>query len=262
MIVALAATHHDPDGLLYDQTARMLPLLQEIYCHMTVVITPTTQAPVRTLLHDHNVSVVGGDANSPSGHLQLGFWRRFAVEHALRDSAAATHIHFCDFDRVLHWIEFYPAELKAVQAELIRYDFTVLGRTPRAFASHPRIQRDTEGIVNHVFQQTSGLPWDVTAASRGLSRQATQAIVAECHDNTIGSDCSWPLFLQAQGGFALGYQPTEGLEFETLDRYSDELAALGGADAWIARVDNDPQNWAFRLEMARVEVEAIVAYRQ
>ncbi len=262
MTVALAATHHDSDGRLYDQTARIVPLLHEIYSSIVILVTPATLPASRSLLQATGVHISSSGADLPQGHMHLGLWRRRAVEQALMVSLQATHIHFCDFDRVLHWAEYYPDELRLTLDTLTQYDFTVLGRTRRAFDSHPRIQRDTEGIVNHVFATVSGLPWDVTAASRGLSRWAAQPIVAECHDDTVGSDCSWPLFLRRRPNLQMGYIETEGLEFETLDRYADELETSGGAAAWIARMDADPQNWAFRLELARLEVAAIAAYSQ
>ena len=39
---------------------------------------------------------------------------------------------------------------------------------------------------------------------------------------------------------------TEGLEFETADRYGDQVAAAGGVEAWKARLDADPRRWAER----------------
>jgi hypothetical protein len=69
--------------------------------------------------------------------------------------------------------------LAQVARRVTEYDFTVLGRTPRAFDSHPRIQRDTESIVNHVFGLVSGQTWDVTAAARGLSRRAAEVRAAK-----------------------------------------------------------------------------------
>src|SRR5262249_28332832 len=130
----------------------------------------------------------------------------------------------------------------------------------RAFNSHPRVQRDTETIINSVYATISGFNWDVTAAARGLSRKATAAILAGCPDETIGIDVAWPLFLQRAGGFSLGYIATEGLEFETADRYGDEVAAAGGIAPWLARLDADPREWVKRLDMARVEVEALLPY--
>jgi hypothetical protein len=123
------------------------------------------------------------------------------------------------------------------------------------------MQRDTESSINHVFSTVSGLPWDVTAASRGFSRRAAELLVAGSEDDTIGNDCSWPLFLQQVGNLRLHFLETEGLEFETLDRYSaEELAAVGGVDGWLARLDADPQQWAQRLDTARLEVAAMVPY--
>ena len=50
------------------------------------------------------------------------------------------------------------------------------------------------------------------------------------------------------------------LSFETADRYSDQVAAAGGLAAWMAQLDADPQRWAERLDVARVEVAAAVPY--
>lgn len=260
MNIALAATHHDTDGRLLAQTARMLPILKELYCCVAIAVTATTLEANLQLLQQAGVALHIGGTDWPSGHLKLGLWRRTAVATALQNAPTATHIHFCDFDRVLHWAETNPTELQQTLEALPRYDFTVLGRTPRAFASHPKVQRDTEAIVNQVFGLVYGQAWDVTAASRGLSRRAAEAIVTDCDDDTIGTDCSWPLFIRKREDFTSGYSETEGLEFETLDRYGDEIAALGGADAWIARVDADPHAWTLRLDLARAEVAAALAY--
>jgi hypothetical protein len=146
-----------------------------------------------------------------------------------------------------------------VVAHAHAYDFTVLGRTPRAFESHPRIQRDTEAIVNQVFATISGRDWDVTAAARAVTRRAAQAILQGCPDETVGTDVSWPLFA-ARAGLTLGYIATEGLEFETADRHADEVAAAGGLDRWLALLDADPRRWVERLEIAKIEVEAALPY--
>jgi hypothetical protein len=143
---------------------------------------------------------------------------------------------------------------------LSAHDFTVLGRTERAFASHPRTQRDTEAIVNGVYASGSGHAWDVTAAARGISRRAAEAILAGCPEESIGTDVAWPLFLQRAGGFTIGYSATEGLEFETADRYGEQVAAAGGVAAWIAQIDADPRRWIDRLEVARLEVAASLPY--
>ena len=254
----LAATHHDPEGRLYDQTARVLPQLTRLFSAIAIQATQASQPRSLDLLAGAGALVQQEESAHSSSLVLLGRARRDALGCALRLDAPV--ILFCDFDRALHWAECYPDELARVASDLAARDLTVLGRTARAFGSHPRIQRDTEAIVNTVYASVSGHAWDVTAAARGLSRRGAAAILAGCHEQSVGTDLAWPLFLQRRAGFTIGYCATEGLEFETADRYADQVAAAGGIVAWMARLDADPQRWAERLDVARVEVAAAVPY--
>lgn len=258
MSVVLATTVHDPGGRMTEQIARVLPVLREVFAGIAVQATHAASEKTLRLLRDAGARVRQDEPERFAGYMKLGRPRRESVELALQSDQPL--IMFCDFDRVIHWAECYPDELAATVARLPEYDFTVLGRTGRAFASHPRVQRDTEAIINHVFGIVSGKPWDITAAARGLSRRAAMAIMAGCPDESIGTDASWPLFVQRAGGFSLGYLATEGLEFETADRFGDEIAVAGGLAQWIARIDANSHNWAQRLEMARLSVEAALPY--
>lgn len=254
MRIGLATTHHDPEGRLYEQMVRLLPTLQELYGGVVVRATAATQARSLDALRaaGARVAVSGSEAD---GMQRVGLGRRQAIADAL--ALECDNFHLCDFDRVLHWVEFHREELVAVLDWLPTYDFVVLGRTEGAFNSHPRIQRDTERIINFVYAQVSGDSWDVTAASRGLSRRVAELLVAQSSDDTIGNDCTWPLLLRKVGGLTLGYWPVDGLEFETADRYPAEVAQAGGVDAWKAQLDADPQAWERRLEMARIEIAAM-----
>ena len=257
MNVALALTLHDPENRLYEQTRRALPRLAEIFSGFAIRPSSVTNPGVLTLF-----SAAGARLDLTSPPMQpgtkLGLARRQAVALALEDDAP--HVMYCDCDRVLHWAECYPEELARVAKGVCENDFTVLGRTPRAFDRHPRVQRDTEAIINHVFRLVSGWDWDVGAGARGLSRRAAEAVVADCSDENLSTDVSWPLLLRAQGEFTLGYIPTEGLEFETADRYAAEADALGGREAWLAQFDADPQRWLERPDLARGHLEAMMEY--
>ncbi|HWE64494.1 MAG TPA: hypothetical protein VHB98_22495 [Chloroflexota bacterium] len=257
--VVLAATLHDPADRLYAQTVRVLPALVDRFAGLAVDASAEVGPRTIALLQHAGAHVRQRASDAPGGLAALGGPRRSCVEMALHMDATA--VLYCDFDRALHWAEQYPDELARVLTRLADHDCTVLGRTPRAFAAHPRVQRDTEAIINQVFALVSDLAWsDVTGAARGLSPRAAQAILDGCPDQAISTDVSWPLFLQRAGGFSLGYLATEGLEFETADRYGDEVAAAGGLERWIARIDADPRQWAFRLELARIEVAAALQY--
>jgi hypothetical protein len=253
--VTLACVHHDPDGLLRSQAERVVTALQRIF--PMIVVRTTSETPDSAIEPLLAASVTIHRAPS-CGHLKLGRARREALRLGIE--TGAHHVLFCDFDRALHWVEYHPAELASIAGLIPAYDFTVLGRTRRAFDSHPRAQCATEAIVNHVFAQVSGQEWDVTAAARGVSRRAAAAILDGCPDETIGTDVSWTLFLQRSGRYAIGAIETEGLEYETADRFPEAVAAAGGIDVWKARIDADPREWALRLEIARLEVEAAGAY--
>jgi len=254
----LATTQHDPEGRLTDQLARVAPALRRIFGGIAVQATYASQPPALDLLRSAGALVRQESSSQFNGLPHLGAARRAAIELALRLDGES--ILFCDFDRALHWAEYHAAELARVVASIPTYDFMVLGRTERAFASHPRTQRDTEAIINHVYAASSGNLWDVTAAARGISRRAATALLQGCSEQSIGTDIAWPLFLSRAGGFTLGYLATEGLEFETADRYADQLTAAGGLAHWIAQIEANPQQWAFRLELARIEVQAAIPY--
>ncbi len=256
MSVALALITHDPHGRLFDQTVRVFPQLQRLFSEIVVRVGGAATSQSLEYLTQRGTRVKA--ETTQTGFSYIGHFRRATVELALGGSC--DFILYCDFDRALHWAEQYPQELAEVARQISAYDFTILGRTPRAFATHPRLQRDTEAIINHVFERVSGRAWDIGAGARGLSRRAAEAVVSGCRDDQISNDVTWPLCLQQRGGFSFGYIETEGLEFETPDRFPDEVARAGGVAQWSEQLDDDPQHWALRLELARVEVEAMSAF--
>ncbi len=257
--VALATTHHDPEQRMDRLTLDLLPALRQVYPYIALIITPDTPlAPALAqmpTLHLHCLP-----ADFPGGMQNLGRVRRMVVEQAFALAPTISHIHLCDFDRILHWVAYYRDELQEVVAQIPLYDVTVLGRTARAFASHPRTQRDTEQIINHVFALASGRAWDVTAAARGLSRRASNYLVQHCADATVGIDCSWVLCALRHPELTHTYRETEGLEFETPDRYPAEIAAAGGVAAWVATLDAHPQQWLHRTQVAALEIESITRW--
>ncbi len=260
MSVILAATHHDPDGRLYQQMVRTFTTLRQYFDGIAVLLTPTSVPMTRSWLEQAEIALKVAPMNEPIGHLHLGRWRRGAVEAALQAFPAAEWFLFCDLDRVLHWIEHWPDELRIILDNLPAADVTVFGRTPRALATHPQAQVATESLVNEVFRRITGQAWDVMAAARGLSRRAATLITTASRDDSIGADCTW-LLLAQQAGLTLTYCATEGLEFETLDRYADEVTALGSARAWLDRFDADPRNWLMRIDLARTAIAALIENR-
>jgi hypothetical protein len=258
MGVALAITYHDPQGGLLGQLRRVLPILQELFAGIGVAASAAAFTESLACLEQARAAIAREAAPPPGQGPRIGRARRLALDRALTFDCPL--LFYCDGDRLFHWADHCPTELAAVARRIEEWDFTVLGRTPGAFASHPRVQRDTEAIVNHVFSLATGRPWDLTAAARGLSRRAAESILAGCPDEGISTDVSWPLCLLGDGRFSLGYLETEGLAFETAERQAAEVAAAGGVEAWLTGIDADPRHWLGRLELARQEVSGIVTY--
>jgi hypothetical protein len=258
MSVTLAITYHDPHSRLSCLVERVLPLITATFAGVVVQASSVASARSLALFADAGAIIGRDQTEQLRGAVQLGRARRAAVRLALGQRAA--YILMFDGDRLLHWASTYPDEMEQVVADIPRYDFTVLGRTPRAIATHPDSQADTEQLVNRLFAGITRQAWDVMAAARGLSRRAATTILEGCPDEGISVDVTWPLFLQKVGGFTQGYIPIEGLEFETPDRYAPEIIAAGGIDAWMARVDADPRRWAHRLNLALLHTEAMIPY--
>jgi hypothetical protein len=154
----------------------------------------------------------------------------------------------------------YPRELASVVGDIPNYDLLVLGRTARAWATHPAYQAETEPLFNKVFALVTGLPWDIGAGSRGLSSRAARTLLELSQELSVGIDAEWPLLLLNRPGFRLGQRLCEGLEFETADRFGPEIEAAGGYAAWEAAQSADPRRWAFRLEVALLIAKAVIRY--
>jgi hypothetical protein len=257
--VLVAATHHDPENAMLPQTQRVLPLLLDLFGSIVVLGSPSTGTRTADMLTDSDIHFVRQQTDASID--RLGIVRLDSVRLAAQREGGS--ILRCDWDRLLHWAEMYLDELREVVAALPRFDVLVLGRTPRAFATHPRVQRDTETLANHAFGLAFGQSLDVTAGAIGLSRRAAEKLLAvDTPEQTVGTDCAWPLYLSHFPELVLGYTAAEGLEWETPDRHVDQINAAGGLDAWIAAFDANLQEWELRVQLAMHEVAAVNRWRQ
>jgi hypothetical protein len=255
--VALALTVHEPGEGLVGLAEKHLPALAARYDALTARCSGETRPSILDLLRRHGASVHIGDGQAP-GIDGIGAVRRDTIRIGLE--AGTTHMQMCDFDRAIHWVAYHSEELEQVIAEIPNYDLVVLGRTDRAWDTHPPYQTETEMLFNKVFALVSGLPWDVGAGSRGLSRRAVDSLLELSREITVGVDAEWPLLLLGLDGFRLGYRRCEGLEFETADRFASEIEAAGGYEAWEAKMSADPARWTFRLRLSLLIAEAAVRY--
>ncbi len=241
--VALAATLHDPRGADLPALRAVLPDLARRYAGLAIFATEETAAAILEPLATAGAAV----SRHPSDYREIGRRRLGAVKQAVEFAPA---VHLCDFDRLIHWARYWPDELDGVLAHLPAVDLLILGRTERAWATHPANQVETERLANRVVSHFYGAEVDICAGSRGLSRRAVEYLAAHSRIHDVGTDAEWPLLLRHAGDFRCELLLTEGLEFETADRHADEVARAGGLAGWNAVLDRDPARWTFRVRLA------------
>lgn len=259
MSIAFAILLYDSQGKMHQQFAMQEEQMFDIFDSGAVFENCFTFPATKKILEKHNV-VIEEQPELPAGAIGIGLLRRNALRLALKTEC--THIMYCDGDRLLHWLEHYPNELRQAVELIQQKDFVVLGRTHRAFDLHPTTLKETETIVNRLFEKVTGKAWDTLAAARGMSRRAAEYIVAECKDDAISNDVTWPLMAFGQENWQLDYLEVDGLEFETPDRMKAQIEAVGGLERWLELESLNLDKWLHRLELAKIHLRALKQFQK
>jgi hypothetical protein len=204
------------------------------------------------------------DALNHVGHVsigepnRIGQSRREALGLARADGYES--FLYCDFDRWLHWAESYPEELSTLPAEIHRRQpeawYVCLGRSPRAFATHPRVQRVTEARSNQVISLLTGRTLDATAGACWIARPAADIVLSESIETSNATDLEWPALIAVRDRGRLGSRRVEGLEFETATFHQRDIRAAGGLEAWLARHYDRQDVWEVRTQLMTESVRA------
>jgi hypothetical protein len=201
-MTTLISIAHDPAGALVQPTKKALGLLKEIYSSVIVNVTDTSDVHlIAALAANCILSPVQG----------VGAARRLALKYAL--GLGGQHFHYCDFDRLLYWALHHPDELADVSQGITEFEFTIIGRTEAAFASHPELQRRTEGEGSTQFSLAwgQGVYIDILAGSRGINKAVAGKILESSTEmGAAGIDTEWPFIA---GGF--WYTECDGLAYES-----------------------------------------------
>lgn len=255
MATLLLSSFHDPEARLLALLGRLNrpdgPLgaswlaARENYRGALLVPSPWTDERCVAAL-----AAAGWDVAPGLAGPDRGLWRM--VELGLTKSVE--RIHFCDLDRLVHWLDCYPAELLDLPRVWGKHDLTVLARTPRAFQSHPACQVVTEGTANAVIARRLGIPdADAFSGSYVWRRRAAEAVLAAPGPRDLRFYAE-AVLAPFRAGCTVGCHRVEGLEWETPDQYRPEIDRLGYA-AWLAQFES-PAQWRARAEMARAFVES------
>jgi hypothetical protein len=188
-----------------------------------------------------------------------GHARRTSVVKAYHEGHPA--ILYVDLDRWLHWLMTYPDELRGLPARIATESseawYVCLGRTPRAFATHPEVQRVAERATSRAFELVIGREIDATAGGCCLTADAAELVANHSTEATMGTDLEWPALVWKQDPRRLATLAVEGLEFETAAFAGEAITAAGGRDAWDAQTYQTPTMWRQRLQLAADSVAAL-----
>jgi len=240
MSVALTSTWQPHKEL--PRLQRLHPALMRMFESITIVLPPTAGDMLVAALRGLEGVYPVVTQTWPRG-------RHVALNEALK--RPASHLLYCDLDRLIRWAELHPDELAATVKRVETVDCLVVGRTERALMTHPRCLRETEQIANEVFAHVTGLPYDICVATRGFSHEAaTRALKDSQAENSLGVDGEWIVLCQ-RAGMSLDTVAVEGMDWETADQLLDYAADAETQRRAAEAFDAEVSNWAGRVRLAR-----------
>lgn len=243
----MVSTLHDPENRLEELVDEYVGAIEKAFDLSYVVATPSTHQKIVGALDKIGFEVSRGQETI------VGAYKK-ALESAL--SKNARKIFYCDFDRILHWAMKYPDELVNLIGSYRGYDFVLIGRTDRAFMTHPETQTSTENIANIISSRILGFKEtrDIISACWRLTPRLVRELLRLPESNRYGFYCQWPIeaWRKAEKPY---YVEVEGLEWETPDRYSKEIKCKG-YDAWLKDFQT-PGEWRKRVQILTDSIESI-----
>lgn len=225
---ALICVTHDPSGNNIDLLKKHAPRFSKLYRDFYICVSDETNHALITQLETigFQIQIIrkSGVANA----------RRSVVEFGL--SGHNDVFHYCDFDRLLTWFENNEAnnetELEKMLEISNQYDYLIIGRTEKAFRTHPKEWIETERISNKIFSLELGKEADVTAGSCLFSRKC--AALISLHSKDKMTDAEWPMIVHRIGKYSVDYLAVEGLEYQ--DEINGYASHVDESDKWFGRV--------------------------
>lgn len=184
----LITTIHDPNKKLINDISRYSPEIKVIFDGIYICVSDATDRQITEIcsgcFSDVKVIKKNGAADA----------RRKTLMYALDNMKTTQQIMYCDFDRLLTWIKYDKEELTNLVNRAnqdVDTDYLIVGRTKKAFATHPSSWRDTEVITNKMSELAFGIEQlDITAGAAIFTIESGEKIAKMSkHSHT---DCEWP----------------------------------------------------------------------
>ena len=257
--IILSSTFHDPQFKLKSLLKSALPLIKDLFSKLIVICTPATGDDVSDFLTHEGFKVA-----TSSSMRQIDNYKK-AVKVALNfiESPQTEKIFYIDFDRLIHWINTYPDEITKTLKGNIDVDYLHIGRTSRAFNTHPITQRETEIIMNELGSKALGLlkTIDIISVCFLFTKELGEKIIKIKNYTTTGFYCTWPVIFWKLAS-KKRYVEVEGHEWETPDRFKIEIAKYGYKE-WLKQYQTSTE-WKKRVQFLHdsiLELSRIVDFQ-
>lgn len=218
---------HDPRGVDVERFRMVANFLDGIYEERFATVSDQTAGRWIEELekHQYRIRIIPKKG--------AAYARRELVKFGLTGSLE--YFHYGDYDRILTWALRYPDELMRTVKEIRQYDYTIIGRTERAFLSHPVAWVETERITNRVFGLEFGEEADICGGSCAFSRRGAEMLAQfSSPERAAMNDAERPMIIHRMTAFTVGVMAVEGLE------YQEEINAvrreISPAEEWVARI--------------------------
>ncbi len=236
--IVLACVHHDPNARLLYLLDSEIHKLKTLYKEIFVAVSPLTDKKVIEKLLDLEIKVLVMKNN----------WRGDAYREVMKVAydSMFEQIHYCDFDRIIHWTKFHYTDIKNLINSSVRKDCCIIGRTNRAYLTHEESIYQAEQILNILISDFWKLKKaiDVSAFTFILSRQAVSKLLTQSKENDSEFYGEWLVILGKACIDKLHYIERDGLDWETPDQYINEIKKIG-FKKWKERFDTK-ERWRFR----------------
>lgn len=241
---------HDPQATYLKVIKEKGPLLKKHFSLVIIGATDATHPKVLTALKNLKFTIRQGNYSYGEGYRQ-------ALAFA---SQKGSKIFLCaDFDRILHWAFTFPQELKNTLSKTHTADYTIIGRTQRAFSTHPLSWQLTEKINNTLLSKALGLKVDIGAGSTLLNQKAAKVILAKSKEPSFSVLAEWPLLIR-KAELKVDYLAVEGYEWEDSDRFQTEIKKIG-FQKWLDNYDN-AYEWRKRIDITNQTARFILNFNK
>ncbi|MHA1274876.1 MAG: hypothetical protein ACTSQP_12155 [Promethearchaeota archaeon] len=242
--IIIASTLHEPKFRLKAALDKALPFIKKNLENIIVSCTSLTSREVLNYLEKNNFKIIisSKDDRIETYLEAIKFSKKIAANNPEK------RILYVDFDRLIHWINNYPDELIETLKKAMEVDLLHIGRSKRAFSTHPNTQQKTERIINSLCSKALNFTEsrDIISVCYSFTPHLADRLLDYNYKTEMGFYCLWPIILWINANNKL-YIEVEGQEWETPDRFEDEIKKLG-YNKWLQNFQSSSE-WEMRVKL-------------